>query len=1079
MTERELFLQALDIQDPAERAAFLDRACKDQPDLRAQVDQLLWAHEQAGPFLAHPRTVPGAVPTEAFVAEVSSADEAGMLIAGKYKLLQRIGEGGMGSVWMADQLEPVKRRVAVKLVRADREGFQNMLSRFEAERQAIALMDHPNIAKVLDAGTTQTEWRGVRLERPFFVMELVKGVPLTQFCDEHRLSIPDRLGLFILICGAVQHAHQKGIIHRDLKPTNVLIEMHDDKPVPKVIDFGLAKALSGQPLTERTLFTAFGTIAGTPLYMAPEQARLNAIDIDTRADIYALGVILYELLTSSTPIERETLKKAAFDEVMRLIRESEPPTPSKRISSSAAKPSVAANRHTEPAKLGRFIRGELDWIVMKALAKERDRRYETAGGFAKDVERFLNHEPVQAGPPSASYRIRKFVQRHRSQVIAGSLILSAMLAGIVGTTIGLIRTEEQRRLAKANEARATEAAIAERQARQRAEQAEVTAKSERDAATLAKSKETMARNVAERKQQEADHEKRVAQELEAKNRQQLVRLKIANGIRLIDEGDWFGALLWLAQALEETRDDPKSERMQRIRIASLLNHCPRLLQSWHYSQEIISAEWSADGRRVLVVTDAAVEIRDALTGNPIVFLSSAEACFLDPDHSSASLTGFRIAALSPDGSSFVTVQDQATDDGPTGGIVRVWDAQNGKPLTGVIHHHCHINHVSFSADGKQVLTSSGNENKGDVRILDARSGTLVGHVLEHPEAVLEAYFTPNGRSVVTRSRRLHASFASSGLTTQLRQVGPTKLRVWDGASGRLKCGPLDPGGPAKIRCGPYGCRIVAYVLGHMRVWESIEDTLTSREIHVPNIADFSPDGNRALTAGERAEVWDAMNGKLLNAIRDSESQVERATFSPDGLMIATIQSDHKARLWNVNSGRPLTPWLRHIATLDRGVFSPDGCRFMLTGVTELRIWTVDPATPSVGDPLASVPLWDFWTHFDRCGTHFTKVVSQAGKSIIQIIDASTLQPTVSFAVPDKCVAISASPTLDFIVLAGMHGPLLSWPAQAFEVPRVWDTVTGKSIGEPLKMCGPITRASLSPDATQLLTVDANKLQEQK
>jgi eukaryotic-like serine/threonine-protein kinase len=276
-------------------------------------------------------------------------------------------------------------------------------------------------------------------------MELVKGIPLTQYCDEHRLSILDRLNLFQQICSAAQHAHQKGIIHRDLKPSNILVESHDDKAVPKVIDFGLAKATSGIQLSEHTLFTALGTVAGTPLYMAPEQAKFNAVDVDTRADIYALGVILYELLTGTTPIERETFKKAALDEILRVVREQEPPTPSKRLSSSESKPNVAANRQMEPLKLGRFVRGELDWIVMKALSKERDRRYETANGFAKDIERFLNHEPVLAGPPSARYKLRKFVQRNRPQVIAGSLVLMALVGGVIGTTFGLIRADAARR----------------------------------------------------------------------------------------------------------------------------------------------------------------------------------------------------------------------------------------------------------------------------------------------------------------------------------------------------------------------------------------------------------------------------------------------------------------------------------------------------------------------------------------------------------------------------------------------------------------------------------------------------------
>ncbi|HQR08357.1 MAG TPA: serine/threonine-protein kinase [Gemmatales bacterium] len=399
------------------------------------------------------------------ISPISPMETAGTVIARKYKLLQQIGEGGMGTVWMADQMAPVKRRVAIKLIRSGRESSQNILSRFDAERQAIALMDHPNIAKLLDAG----QWAGdsTGMVTPFFVMELVKGVPLIEFCDQHRLMIQERLQLFMQICGAVQHAHQKGIIHRDLKPSNILVEMHDEKPVPKVIDFGLAKATSGISLTEKTLFTGYGMIAGTPLYMAPEQARFNAIDIDTRADVYALGVLLYELLTGSTPLEREQFKLAALDEMLRMIRETDPPIPSKRLSSSESKPSVAANRHTEPAKLGKTLRGELDWIVMKALNKERDRRYESANSFAKDIERYLNHEPVNAGPPSVTYRFRKFARRYRPQVIAATLVLAALIAGFIGTTYGLFEAQKQAVIAREEKNKAVESAEQERQAKVR------------------------------------------------------------------------------------------------------------------------------------------------------------------------------------------------------------------------------------------------------------------------------------------------------------------------------------------------------------------------------------------------------------------------------------------------------------------------------------------------------------------------------------------------------------------------------------------------------------------------------------
>jgi tetratricopeptide (TPR) repeat protein len=358
------------------------------------------------------------------------------LLAGRYQLLAPIGEGGMGTVYRAEQVRPVKRAVAVKLIKPGMDS-RAVLSRFEAERQALALMDYPHISKVLDAGATPDG-------RPFFVMELVNGVPLTDYCDTHRLPVADRLELFRQVCRAIQHAHQKGIIHRDLKPSNILIENHDGKAVPKVIDFGLAKAVGGVTLTEQTLFTTPGVVVGTPLYMAPEQAGPNAQDVDTRADVYALGAVLYELLTGSTPIRRDTLKHAALDAILRVIREEDPPAPSSRLSTSDTLPAVAASRRTEPARLGRLVRGDLDWVVMKSLEKNRDRRYDSAAAFADDVERFLNHEPVTAGPPTAAYRVRKFIRRNRPQVIAASLLLMALTAGVVGTTWGMVRADAQR-----------------------------------------------------------------------------------------------------------------------------------------------------------------------------------------------------------------------------------------------------------------------------------------------------------------------------------------------------------------------------------------------------------------------------------------------------------------------------------------------------------------------------------------------------------------------------------------------------------------------------------------------------------
>ena len=357
----------------------------------------------------------------------------GTMVGSRYRLLEVIGEGGMGTVWMAEQREPMRRMVALKLIKPGM-ASKAVLARFEAERQALALMDHPNIAKVLDGGTTEDG-------RPYFVMELVKGIPLTQYCDERRLPVAARLDLFVQVCQAVQHAHQKGIIHRDIKPTNILVTEHDGRPVPKVIDFGLAKALQGpQALTEHTLFTAFGAMVGTPLYMAPEQVGINALDVDTRSDVYALGVILYELLTGSTPLEKQRFKQAAWEEICRLIREEEPPRPSVRLSSSDALPSIAACRHTEPEKLGRLVRGDLDWIVLKALEKDRNRRYDTAIGLAVDIQRHLANEPIAARPPTSLYRFQKMVRRNKLAFAAGTALAATLLIGTLVSTFFAVQS---------------------------------------------------------------------------------------------------------------------------------------------------------------------------------------------------------------------------------------------------------------------------------------------------------------------------------------------------------------------------------------------------------------------------------------------------------------------------------------------------------------------------------------------------------------------------------------------------------------------------------------------------------------
>jgi serine/threonine protein kinase/tetratricopeptide (TPR) repeat protein len=419
VNEESVFAEALEIQDPQERAAFLDRACAENPGLRRNVESLLSAYT-AGQFLESP------APALA-VTVVDPITECPGTIIGPYKLLEQIGEGGFGVVFMAEQQQPVRRKVALKVLKPGMDTRQ-VVARFEAERQALALMDHPHIAHVFDGGETPTG-------RPYFVMELVKGVPITEFCDQNRLTPRQRLELFLSVCQAVQHAHQKGIIHRDVKPSNVLVVSHDGTPVVKVIDFGVAKAL-GQELTDKTLFTGFAQMIGTPLYMSPEQAGQSGLDIDTRTDIYALGVLLYELLTGTTPFDKERLRTAGFDEMRRIIREEEPAKPSTRISTlGQAAATVSANRQSDPRRLSQLCRGELDWIVMKALEKDRNRRYESASALAADVQRYLHDEPVQACPPTVAYRLRKFVRRNKGVIAVGLAGISVVLLAIIGLAV--------------------------------------------------------------------------------------------------------------------------------------------------------------------------------------------------------------------------------------------------------------------------------------------------------------------------------------------------------------------------------------------------------------------------------------------------------------------------------------------------------------------------------------------------------------------------------------------------------------------------------------------------------------------
>jgi serine/threonine protein kinase len=446
---KDLFLDALDLPSADDRRAFLDRACGGDTALRGEVEDLLAHHRGIGSFLATPAADPAATASLGATPVPAAAADPGEVI-GPYRLLEPLGEGGFGLVYVAEQAHPVKRRVALKVLKPGMD-TREVVARFEAERQALALMDHPHIARVFDGGATPAG-------RPYFVMELVKGVPVTQYCDDRRLPVRARLGLFADLCGAVQHAHQKGVIHRDLKPSNVLVAEHDGRPVVKVIDFGVAKAV-GPSLTDKTVYTRAAQMVGTPLYMSPEQAGGSGLDVDTRSDVYSLGVVLYELLIGTTPFGGDRLRGLGYDEIRRVIREEEPARPSARLSTlGPAAPTVSAARGSEPRKLSKLVRGDLDWVVMKALEKDRARRYESAGAFAADIRRYLAGEPVAAAPPSRTYRLRKFARRNRAALAAAAaavLVVVLAVAGLVANNRMVARERDEKQ-------KALDAALAEK-----------------------------------------------------------------------------------------------------------------------------------------------------------------------------------------------------------------------------------------------------------------------------------------------------------------------------------------------------------------------------------------------------------------------------------------------------------------------------------------------------------------------------------------------------------------------------------------------------------------------------------------
>jgi serine/threonine protein kinase/WD40 repeat protein len=861
MNERDIFSAALDIEDAAERAAYLARACADDHALRQRVAALISAHKPASSFLERP--VGGLVAT---LDEPPITEKPGTVI-GPYKLLQKIGEGGMGVVYMAEQAQPVRRRVALKIIKPGMDSAQ-VVARFEAERQALALMDHQNIARVYDAGATDTG-------RPYFVMELVHGVPITRFCDDNKLTPRERLGLFVPVCQAVQHAHQKGVIHRDLKPTNVLVCLYDGKPVPKIIDFGVAKATS-QPLTERTMFTQFGTLVGTLEYMSPEQAEMSQLGIDTRSDVYSLGVLLYELLTGATPLERKRLREVAFDELLRIIREEEPLKPSTRLSSSgAALAGISAQRKTEPGRLTRLVRGELDWIVMKALEKDRTRRYDSASGLARDLERYLTDEAVEACPPTLGYRARKFARKNRKPLTAAAAFGLLLLGGIAASSWQAIR----------------------------ATRAEEHAFLERDEAEKAREAEADQRGIAVAERNTAQQERDAANAARA----ELRRAHYAVTMNLIPtawEADNYGRVLELLDDLRPKAPDETDLRGFEWHHWDNLSHAERRTQQPQGPGRVLSLSLSGDGSRM--AGHVAVNNGEAKTASFVKVWDTAGGRELRSWPVDANANQQLILVLNHDGSRLVGRHAVREGTRWTNPWVQAWEVATGKVI--FTRKELFFRDLAISADGKRLATVDGEDMPMPraphvVKVWDLAAPDREPTIMEGSGSRL-----PHDLSLSPDGSRLVCIYAGTGPT-------PAHIPLWDTATGKARA-KIEGERPfvdlRGLAFSPDGARLAAVGrerIGsantidqryHCYLWERtasdefklLHNTPTAAAGGVVRLA-FSPDG-RTLAAwttgmlgGTAVRLLDAASGVERQVVRGHAAQVESAAFSADGTRLIT------------------------------------------------------------------------------------------------------------------------------------------------------------------------------------------------
>jgi eukaryotic-like serine/threonine-protein kinase len=973
---KAIFIAALDHHRGPDRAAYLDAACAGNAELKRRIEALLTAHERAdevlgradepvttdpNPSRRNAEATGGELPKHEFSSSEASITSdyqepaaPNILIAGRYQLQQKIGEGGMGEVWVAKQTEPVKRKVALKLIKTGMDS-RAVLTRFEQERQALAMMDHPNIARVLDGGLTPSG-------QPFFVMELVNGLPLTKFCDEARLTPRERLELFVPVCQAVQHAHQKGIVHRDLKPANILVTLIDGKPVPKVIDFGVAKATAGR-LTDYSMSTQFGAVVGTLEYMSPEQAGFSAVDIDTRADIYSLGVVLYELLTGLRPIDARTLKHAGLAEMIRVIKEEEPSKPSTRLSTDESLPSMAALRQTEPRRLMALLRGELDCVVMKCLEKGRERRYETANALSRDIQRYLADEPVEARPPSTGYRLSKFLRRHRGAVVAAALVLAALLAGIAGTTFGLIRAEQRRS----------------------------EAMKQRDIADKASIETLAQKKIADGQKQLA-----VANASKADENARKAELRLAEG--LISQAD----ALSLAGRFDEAHLRYTAAHDRFIELKAPLT-APEvglwcsyhqstfpLLRFTGHAQAAFAV--APDGRTALFGghSDKTLKLRDLAHGKELrsftghdgrvvrvaIFPDGRTALSVGEDNTrklwdlatGKVLRSFTGDALWVGGMTSIAIAPSGRTAliGHDDGTVKLWDLTSGKQLRAFAWHSDIVWSVAFARDGGTALSGSQDDM---IKLWDLTTGKELRTFTGHSGGVYCVDISPDGRKSISgggdETLRLWDMASGKEERTLTGHTGPVTsvsiapdgrtavsgsrdktLRVWELASGKALRVFLGPAGSGSFSISP-DCRTAVSMSVDGTTQEFWDLSIVGEPLTLGGHAEavvsatISPDGRTALSGSwdKTLRLWDVATGRELHVFSGHSDYVTNVAIAPDGRTAISASLDKTMKRWDLATGKELRTFTFREASYVAMV--PDGRTAIAWSTGTMKLWDLD------------------------------------------------------------------------------------------------------------------------------------------